>query len=672
VKRARHLAILLLILAVALSMRLYRLEGLPPGLFHDEAYNTLDADALANGLPHPRFYDSWEIYSRTIHTQWPPETTRFPVFLEGNYGREALYHYFGALAVKLFGPKVWSLRLVSALAGVLGIFGTYLVTRELFADRSERAERLSLLAAAIATGIYSLLAFSRLGLRIITLVTLETLTIAVWLRAGRTGRWHWWALAGLLLGLSQYTYIPARALPAIVALPTIVWLVQKKEDQRRLLGGCAVALATALMVTAPLIAFFIRYPAYLTLRAGAIAVDSPQRGPLVMLANIGRVLWGVFAQGDGNPILNLPERPLLDVLQSIFFFTGLTVCLKRLTTLSYLLVLFWAAVMHTPSVVSGIAPTFGRSIGGVPPIAIIVALGIDVAWSKAIKRWPHLQAVLALFVVGILCFSVGLTAHDYFGSWAAWPNLGKILHEDAATVGRYVGSLPDDASVYITPTQKYSASLLLAMGKREPPQDFYGPAGLLPAGTPQQETWYIVMKEDTETSGLLELNFPSGAWITDTDLFRAYRVPTADRCSPSPENALGDFDGLIRLCDHSEDSLIHRPGDTVTVRLTWQAQAAMDQSYTAFVHLLGPVNPATGSPLWAQDDHEPGHGTYTTDRWSKDEIVIGSFQLRIPEDAAAGEYKLATGFYCLKTMERLQRSDGAGDMIVLATVTLTK
>jgi len=671
-KRRWHIATLLLIMTVALSMRLYHLRELPPGLFHDEAYNTLDAQALAEGLPHPRFYDSWEIYAHTIHSSWPPRTTRFPVFLEGNYGREALYQYFGALAGKLFGPRVWSLRLVSALAGVLGIFGTYLVTRELYADRTGRGERLGLLAAAVATGIYSLLSFSRLGLRIITLVTLETLTIAVWLRAGRTRKWRWWALAGLLLGLSQYTYIPARALPLIVAFPTTVWYVHQKQQRSQLLRKCAFALAITLIVTLPLILFFVRYPAYLTLRAQDIAAQSAQHGIQPVLANVGRVVWGVFVHGDRNPILNLPGRPLLDAVQSVLLLIGLAAILRPVVQPASLLLLFWAAAMFAPSVVSGIAPSFGRSIGAVAPMAIIVAMGIDTAWSKVIKRWPHLQVVFATLVVGILCFSVGLTAQDYFVSWAAWPDLDKTFHQDVATVGHYIATLPYDATVYITPTQTNSASLLLAIGEREPPDDFYGPAGLLPAGAPKHETWYIVLTDDHKTPALLAANLPGGTWVTETSLFRAYRVPASANYSCAQGSADGDFGNLIRLCEHREDSLSYGPGDTLEVHLTWQALAEMDQRFTAFVHLLGPLNPATGSPLWAQDDHEPGDGTYATDRWFQDELVIDTFYLHVPADAPAGEYKLTTGFYNRESMERLQRSDEASDTIELLTIDLVE
>jgi hypothetical protein len=669
---------LIAVLLLAVGMRLYRLPELPPGLFHDEAYNTLDAQALAEGLPHPRFYDSWEIYARAIHTTWPPATTRFPVFLEGNYGREALFHYLGALAVALVGPRVWALRLVAAAAGTIAVLTACLVTRELFADQPERAARLALLAAAVATGTYSLLAFSRLGLRIVTLVTLEGFTVALWWHAGRDGRLHWWALAGLLLGLSQYTYIPSRLLPLVVAYPALVWIVRRPQLRLQQVRGTLLALLVALAVTAPLVVFFVRYPAYLTLRAKAIAAETPECDPAMIAANVGRALWALVGHGDPNPILNLPGRPVFDAVQAAFLIVGLIVCLRQARRGGSPFLMLWAIVMHIPSVVSGVAPTFGRSIGGVLPLAIIVAMGMEATRAAVVTRWPRLRSLATLGLAATLAFSAGLTARDYFTVWARWPDLPRIFHEDAASVGRYIGGLPDETVVYITPTQKYYATLLLAMqgtgsaarSSRDRPRDFYGPAGLLPAGNPEREAVYLILEGDETTAGLLEAAFPSGRWDTHNAVFAAYRAP------PAPDRALpqyvvhADFAGLIRLIGFDLLSPEVHAGDTLSVRLTWQALAPMGRHHTAFVHLLGSHNPVLNSPLWAQDDHEPGQATYSTDRWFTGEVVIDVFRLQIPADAPPGEYTLSTGFYELETMQRLPRSDAAGDTATMTTIIL--
>lgn len=694
---------LALLLLLALGMRLYRLRELPPGLFHDEAYNTLDAQALAEGLPHPRFYDSWEVYARTIHTTWPPVTTRFPIFLEGNYGREALFHYLGAVAVALVGPQVLALRLVAALMGTLAVLATSWVTRELFADRPEQAKRLALLAAAVATGIYSLLAFSRIGLRIITLVTLEGLTVALWLLASRSSGWHagrdgrlrWWGLAGLMLGLAQYTYIPARLLPLIVVLPVLVWMTRRPSlpkgemgQRTRLARGTLLALLVALVVAAPLIAFFVRYPAYLTLRAEVIAVDAPEHGPTVIVANAGRALGGLIWRGDPNPILNLPDRPLLDAAQAAFFVIGVVVCLRQARRLACSFLLVWAVMMHTPSLVSGIAPTFGRSIGGVLPIAVIVAVGMETTWATLSARWPRGRRLITLAILGTLIYSIGLTARDYFINWAQLPDLPHHFHEQMATLGRYIGELPREAVVYITPSQKYYATLLLAMQcpefaegrcpelaeeeKHDRPRDFYGPAGLLPAGAPERQAVYLILEGDETTADLLEATFPAGRWDTPVSAFSAYHVPPANDRTRPQYTAHANFAGLIRLVGFDLASTEVHPGDALSVRLTWQALAGMNRRYTAFVHLLGPSNPATGSPLWAQDDHEPGRATYTTDRWFPGEIIIDSFHLQIPADAPAGEYTLSTGFYDRETLQRLPRSDTTGNTATMTTIAIAE
>jgi hypothetical protein len=88
----------------------------------------------------------------------------------------------------------------------------------------------------------------------------------------------------------------------------------------------------------------------------------------------------------------------------------------------------------------------------------------------------------------------------------------------------------------------------------------------------------------------------------------------------------------------------------------------MERPYTFFVHLLGPDNPATGTPLWAQQDAQPAKGTYATLGWDLDEIVIDEYKLVIPEGAPSGAYELHAGFYYLPTLERLPVVDDGGQV----------
>ena len=79
----------------------------------------------------------------------------------------------------------------------------------------------------------------------------------------------------------------------------------------------------------------------------------------------------------------------------------------------------------------------------------------------------------------------------------------------------------------------------------------------------------------------------------------------------------------------------------------------MSEDYTVFAHLLGPYNPATDGPLWAQHDSQPGWGSYPTTRWAPGEIILDDYQLILGDDVPPGVYTLEAGMYRLATMERV-------------------
>ena len=87
----RDWTILLLITLLAGGLRFYQLGIVPPGPQFDEAFNGLDAQLVMAG-------------SR-------------PLFLPANGGREVVYTYIQAAVGKLFGLDLYTMRLVSAVAG---------------------------------------------------------------------------------------------------------------------------------------------------------------------------------------------------------------------------------------------------------------------------------------------------------------------------------------------------------------------------------------------------------------------------------------------------------------------------------------------------------------------------------------------------------------------------
>ena len=215
-RKQLHRLLLLVIIFLAAALRLYRLDALPPGLYHDEAYNGLDAQALLRGERRPLFHEVWEQIAFADELDALPHG-RFPVFFVGNYGREPLFYYLLALSLAVIGARPLAIRLVPALTGVLVVLAVYWLMRELLAqDEAARGRRVALLAALNVATWYWLVHFSRFGIRPMLLALVAALTFASLLRGLCARRWLYWAMGGLWLGLSLYTYTPARVLPLAV------------------------------------------------------------------------------------------------------------------------------------------------------------------------------------------------------------------------------------------------------------------------------------------------------------------------------------------------------------------------------------------------------------------------------------------------------------------------
>ena len=112
-----------------------------------------------------------------------------------------------------------------------------------------------------------------------------------------------------------------------------------------------------------------------------------------------------------------------------------------------------------------------------------------------------------------------------------------------------------------------------------------------------------------------------------------------------------------------------QPTGELTVWAYWQPLRQTDVPLKAFVHLIGPVNPDTSTPLWSQHDHEPQNGRISTATWQPDARYRDVFHLPGVASVPAGDYTLAIGLYDPNTGERLLTADGT-DSYTIQTITL--
>jgi 4-amino-4-deoxy-L-arabinose transferase-like glycosyltransferase len=416
-----------LIIWLATFLRVYRLDQLPPGLHHDEAFKVVEARQVITGDDRP-------------------------IFFTGNFGEEPMMIYATALAFTLFGETPWALRLVSGFTGILTVAALYALARELF--RSRWVAALAALALAI---LYWHLDVSRLGFQEVLTPLMLTLSF-VFLWRGLTvtlhppilhregQRWGYFALGGFFLGATLYTYRPALFAPPLVAVALGIELLIDRGFWTHNRTGLIIFALVAVLVFAPLGLYFASHPGDLLERPSSVIVmTSP--GTQTLLDNTIKVAGMFFVRGDENPRANLPGRPALDPFLALGFIAGLIACAVEIRRPASRWLLLWLGVMVLPSVVTDFAPHFGRTISAIPPMILIVAYGFR--WLSEKIRAP--QAALVAILMAGLTTSAYSTVRDYFGVWANDPGLFDAFDVGLLSLARDMRAQPVQDALYLSP-----------------------------------------------------------------------------------------------------------------------------------------------------------------------------------------------------------------------------
>jgi hypothetical protein len=100
------------------------------------------------------------------------------------------------------------------------------------------------------------------------------------------------------------------------------------------------------------------------------------------------------------------------------------------------------------------------------------------------------------------------------------------------------------------------------------------------------------------------------------------------------------------------------PTNELTIWLYWRPLILTETPQTVFVHLIGDLNPATGTPLWSQEDHPPQNDRASTSEWETNVFYRDMYKLSL-ENVVTGEYILMAGFYDPQNGTRLLLEDGS-------------
>ena len=636
----RGWALLLVVVALAAGLRLYRLGEWPPGPYRDEAYNGLDALGVLRG--------------------------EHALFFPANNGREPLYIYLVALAVALFGPTVFALRLPAAVAGALATLPTYLLGREWFGRAA------GIFAAVLWAITFWPAHLGRIGLRAGLLAPL--LAFAFWLgtRAYRETEIRrataLWLAAGAVYGLSFYSYLAARFTPLILVLFAVYLLLTGRRE--RLWNGGRVLwfAAGAAVAVAPLGIILLGDPALIFGRAGQVSILSPEISggdPLGALAgNIGRALGMYIWRGDDIlrhntwrdfDALVAAGRPVFDWFMVVPFLAGLAWCLGHWRRPAAALLLIWQLVMLGPTILAEDAPHFLRAAGVLPGAVFFPAIGLGLLWGWARLPAPLRRAAVVLLLVG----SATLTLRDY-ADYAQQPDVGYLFEAAAAELARSAtADAANGATVLIDrrfpdgwPSVRY-----LLDGQ---PWAAFAPAEGLPpiAGTTVVYAWPY------DSLGYLSaVQPPARVKIEPGPLARGdlepepYSLYTRYAIEPltAMPAAIAGFGGVFDL--KGAGATLTSP-DTLAVAADWSrpaSAAASDQLPSLFIHVRGPEG------MLAQYDGPLAGGLWPPGLWLAGVVAGEQHELRLsrPYDPATDSIQI--GLYWAGTGERLPVRDARGN-----------
>ena len=641
---------LIALIGVGAFLRGFRLDHVPLGLLWDEAYNASDALRILHGAR--------------------------PIFLTGNFGREAMLMYFQAIGISLFGQTDLAMRLPSALAGILTLPASWLLARRLFGPRIA-----TLAVAWLALSPWHVI-LSRLALRTVLLPLAGTLGIYFLWRGLEATAWtrpaegrerglaaaglHWFGLSGAFVGLSLYTYIAARFIPIVVLALAFYVLLTGPRRFRRALSGFVLCGAVATLVFAPEGLFFLRHPDAFFTRARAVSpVFDPTASPVATLLVLGHTALrslGIFSvAGDPNWAWSVSGQPIFDPLSSALLVLGSIIAIRRVRDPAHALIVIWIMVMLVPTLLTDReVPNNLRVSGVIPAIFVLPSLGADWLWRVAERRGPAKWRRLPLAVAclaGIV--GTGFTYNDYFGLWAHQPdvsslygadrwlaveNAGQLALDQRTTVFVGAGDADGPFQRFLMDGQPGASSLRL----------FDGTTSLIFPADPQPVT-YVFSARDLPSTAIMTRYFPGQAGdLLDTTPGGqpVVRFRLSDRRQEmAPAHPLpARFGDQIQIYgfDAPREATA---GQSLTVRWYWRLLARDSREWYFFNQLFDGHN-----QRWGQTDGRP----FSPDYWPTGTTGISTFEVKIDPLAETGAYWLEEGVYDRASLTRLTVFDGQG------------
>lgn len=401
------------------------MDSIPPGLWYDEAIYGLDAI---------------KIYKEHV----------FPLFFS-TYGhpREPLFIYLLALFYYFFGVSVFTIRLVSALVGVLTVIFLFFLINYLFDENS--AFFSTFLLAVSKWHIH----FSRIAFRAITtpffvIIFFYFFFHSIHENQKKIKKMIFAICAGLTLALGMYTYLSFRLVPllAFFMFGYLWWQNRKEINAKRYIALIAlITFSVFYLFFFPLLYDYWKNPFHFFGRMEEVSIfkNGFKDGIKHICKNIIAVALMFGISGDPEIKHNNPYEPILPPLIFLIFLFGLAVFWKKRKCLQYFAILLWLIAFLMPTVFSLGAPNMLRSLGAVPACCTIIGVALS-SLHKILNlhfglRNPNVKFKkwLSIILIGIVLIYAAISnIYRYFFIWAKSTTTKKAFNLNEVLLAKQI------------------------------------------------------------------------------------------------------------------------------------------------------------------------------------------------------------------------------------------
>lgn len=392
----------MLIILIAFSLRVYKINSYPPSISWDEAavsyngYNLFTFGRDEYGKFMPLYFQSFGDDKHPVHV------------------------YLTAPFVKLFGLNEFATRFPAALFGVFNVILVFFLTNLLF-----KKPLIGLVAAAFFAISPQNIHFSRfnheanftlfffmLGLYLFYLAIYKKITIL--------------PFSIISFVISFFAYHPSKILVPIILLILLIFYIKKIiSDKKSLIMSLFIIIFAFLLI--------IFNPQLLGLsrvNQTSINIDTIKKTDLFKITKnefLGRInlylvqySWHfsptyLFISGDKNPRLSSQSTGEFYKIDAIFILAGVIFLIYRRSKVGFV-ILIWALLSPIPSSLTAEAPHSARAMYMMGSLNIIAALG----FYALISIFKYRLIKLAISVVCFVILGMGLFNYlsYYFGEYS--------------------------------------------------------------------------------------------------------------------------------------------------------------------------------------------------------------------------------------------------------------